>query len=146
MRCFLSCAFCVSLSFPSVCVRIPSSWINLRKDKVMHPVVVSCIVWGQWWAEAWSPNPKSNCTQRKRKAYNFRCMFKFKKKCWKYCTLKLKEKIKYNYYCKWFFSGYLKKVSMHSYHSLFPSICSCQQLSNMEYFKNMRVYVNSLEM
>lgn len=37
---------CVSLSFPPVCVHIPSSWVNLAKDKakacdVQHPVLLS---------------------------------------------------------------------------------------------------------
>lgn len=151
MRCFLSCAFCVSLSFTSVCVYIPSSQINLTEDKVkacdaQHPVVLSYLAWGQWEAKAWSPNPKSNCTQSKKKAYNFRCMFK--KKWWKYCNLKLKEKIKYNYCCKTFFSVYLKRKKKSCILTvyLFPCISPFQQLSNMEYFKSMQEYLNHLQL
>lgn len=37
---------CVSWSLPSVCVRVPSSWVSLTKDKakacdVQHPVLLS---------------------------------------------------------------------------------------------------------
>lgn len=129
---FVMCILCELIIPISPCIHT-IKLEKLDKDKVTHPVVGYSL--RAMMSKSLEPQPESKCTQGKRKAYNFRCMFKLKKKCWKYCTLKLKEKIKCNYYCKWFFLWLFKKKRLDAFFlEFFPSISSFQQLSNTEYY------------
>lgn len=88
---FVMCILCELIIPISPCIHT-IKLEKLDKDKVTHPVVGYSL--RAMMSKSLEPQPESKCTQGKRKAYNFRCMFKLKKKLLKILHIETKRENK----------------------------------------------------
>jgi len=90
--------------------QVGSTWRRTRLRHVMYSTLCCCLIEleGSDERKLGAPTQRTIVLKIKGKHIILDVCLSLKK-CWKYCNLKLKEKIKYNYCCKTFFSVYLKK-------------------------------------